>query len=399
MENRIFISHASEDKDEIARPLSNALSEHGFDIWFDENSLALGDNLRKSIDNGISNCEFGVVILSESYFMKEWPKLELEGLISKEVEMGKTILPIWHKIGKERVFEYSPILSNKVGVNSEKGIEFIVNQIVNAIIRKKEHSNIKSKLDKSNSPFKIICFDIEGEKIKNEVLKNWKSENNLDTKSIEKVELFVYHDFSGINLSYPSGIYLKNEFVIKITEIDIIHAINKLKYRNLHDYEFLLLQPEPKNYDIYVSTEDWTDVPIEKCFLSIMAIKTNTVASSADDAYRLILEIADYFDNFNIGRLSEFSYDSLFDQGTYAFKLFKILLNDNKFDYIDKLIFENLARDRFSWVIAQLLIRNLKFGLSQESKALINKLIDAPEPLQNRWKKDLKKLIKLYSKP
>lgn len=35
----VFISHASEDKDEFVRPLANALIQHGLNVWFDEMTL------------------------------------------------------------------------------------------------------------------------------------------------------------------------------------------------------------------------------------------------------------------------------------------------------------------------------------------------------------------------
>ena len=38
-----FISHASEDKDEVARPLAKSLEGAGFKIWLDESQLNVGD--------------------------------------------------------------------------------------------------------------------------------------------------------------------------------------------------------------------------------------------------------------------------------------------------------------------------------------------------------------------
>ena len=73
----LFLSHASEDKVEIARPLAAELIRTGFNVWFDEFTLTLGDNLRRSIDEGLSKCDYGVVILSHKFFEKGWPQQEL----------------------------------------------------------------------------------------------------------------------------------------------------------------------------------------------------------------------------------------------------------------------------------------------------------------------------------
>ena len=45
----VFISHASEDKEEVVRPLANALKDEGLSVWYDEFELKIGDSLRGKI--------------------------------------------------------------------------------------------------------------------------------------------------------------------------------------------------------------------------------------------------------------------------------------------------------------------------------------------------------------
>jgi hypothetical protein len=113
-----FISHASEDKDSIVRPLARALTDLGFRIWFDEFELKVGDSLRQSIDKGLVNSRFGIVVLSKPFFEKNWPQYELNGLAAKEIDGHKVVLPIWHGIGRSEVMAYSPALADKVALNS-----------------------------------------------------------------------------------------------------------------------------------------------------------------------------------------------------------------------------------------------------------------------------------------
>jgi hypothetical protein len=70
----VFVSHASEDKEDFVRPFVNALIDEGLEVWYDEFELKIGMSLRRSIDVGLSNSKFGIVILSELFFKKEWPK-------------------------------------------------------------------------------------------------------------------------------------------------------------------------------------------------------------------------------------------------------------------------------------------------------------------------------------
>ena len=87
-------------------------------MWYDESTLRVGDSLREKIDQGLANSRFGVVVLSRHFFGKEWPKKELNGLFSREEEGDTRILPIWHEISKDEVVRHSPMLADKVALNT-----------------------------------------------------------------------------------------------------------------------------------------------------------------------------------------------------------------------------------------------------------------------------------------
>lgn len=110
----VFISHASEDKDELVRPLAKALKEEGLRVWYDEFELRIGSSLRRTIDRGIARSRFGVVVLSESFLEKGWPGYELDGLVTRAVSGEQVLLPIWHGVAKQQVMDYSPSLADKL---------------------------------------------------------------------------------------------------------------------------------------------------------------------------------------------------------------------------------------------------------------------------------------------
>lgn len=110
----VFISHASEDKEVVARPLCTALRETGLTVWFDDLELRIGDSLRRKIDRGVANSRFGVVVLSPSFMAKGWTNYELDGLVSRTVSGEQILLPIWHDLTKQEVIDYSPSLADKV---------------------------------------------------------------------------------------------------------------------------------------------------------------------------------------------------------------------------------------------------------------------------------------------
>ena len=99
------------------------------------NSLHIGDNLSASIDYGLANSDYGIVILSKNFFKKNWPQEELGALITKQVNLKKRIiLPVWHKITKEEIQEYSSILTNRVAAKySDGNIENIATKLYKEI--------------------------------------------------------------------------------------------------------------------------------------------------------------------------------------------------------------------------------------------------------------------------
>lgn len=134
IEYNVFISHASEDKDTVVRPLANALLQRGLKVWYDEFELKIGDSLRRKIDKGLANSRFGIVVLSRSFIRKGWTNYELDGIISKAVSGEQVMLPIWHEITKKEIVDYSPSLADKVARNtSSYTIEEIADEITEMI--------------------------------------------------------------------------------------------------------------------------------------------------------------------------------------------------------------------------------------------------------------------------
>ena len=110
----VFISHASEDKDAIVRPLANALISCGLKVWYDEFTLRIGDSLRQKIDRGLSRSRVGLVVLSPSFIAKGWTNYELDGIVTRTISGEQILLPIWHNITKQQVIDYSSSLADKV---------------------------------------------------------------------------------------------------------------------------------------------------------------------------------------------------------------------------------------------------------------------------------------------
>lgn len=130
----VFISHASEDKDAIVRPLATILERLSVKVWYDESSLQLGDSLTAAIDKGLRDSKYGLVILSKSFLGKNWPDYEYRSLMTREIDGERVILPLWYGVNKEDIKVYSLYLADIKGFpisndNFRKALPVILNAV------------------------------------------------------------------------------------------------------------------------------------------------------------------------------------------------------------------------------------------------------------------------------
>jgi hypothetical protein len=125
----VFISHASEDKKTFVQALANRIKSEGIRVWYDKFTLKWGDGLRDSIDHGLSQSRFGIVVLSPDFLKKPWTKQELNGLFELEIAGRARILPIWHNLTHSQVLDYSPTLAGRLALHSNHPVDDMIDQL------------------------------------------------------------------------------------------------------------------------------------------------------------------------------------------------------------------------------------------------------------------------------
>jgi hypothetical protein len=157
-----FISHASEDKESFVRPLAEELVKKGYTIWYDEMSLEVGDSLVQRISEGVKNSLYGIIVLSENFFKKKWTKKEFEALVNKEIITDDNlILPVWLNLSAKEVFNFSPLLSDKVAISVT---ENEVNKVITGIEKKIKFAPVTIDQIRSIIDYIINCNDDRREK-------------------------------------------------------------------------------------------------------------------------------------------------------------------------------------------------------------------------------------------
>jgi hypothetical protein len=115
----VFISHASEDKDDFVEPLARALQIASINTWYDSDQIGWGQSIRQSIDRGLINSRFCIIVLSPSFLKKYWTNYELNGIFQKDATTdGSVILPIWHNVTRDEIQKKNLTLTDMLAMNT-----------------------------------------------------------------------------------------------------------------------------------------------------------------------------------------------------------------------------------------------------------------------------------------
>jgi len=113
--------------------LAHALQKEGFEVWLDDWCLEIGASLSLSIEAGLRDSRYAVVVLSKSFFAKKWPRQELSALMEKESLTARVIFPIWHRVTADDVRTAAPLLADRLAARSEEGVSTIVSRLARAL--------------------------------------------------------------------------------------------------------------------------------------------------------------------------------------------------------------------------------------------------------------------------
>lgn len=125
----VFLSHVSEDKQQIVRPFARALEVEGIPFWLDEAELKWGDSLVKGVNKALATSDFFVPFISKQFIERGWPEAELGGALTAQLTDGrKRLLPIFVSDKKEVLKEY-PVLAGFIYKDWNEGINNIVKDL------------------------------------------------------------------------------------------------------------------------------------------------------------------------------------------------------------------------------------------------------------------------------
>ncbi|SFK69604.1 TIR domain-containing protein [Nitrosomonas aestuarii] len=136
----IFISHASEDKDDVALPIYEACKKIGVNAFLDVKYIRWGDSLTEKINHALGQSKFVLAILSENSVGKTWPSKEINAALAREIEGKQKILPLI--VGSPDLSSVS-LLVDKLHFPWEKDASKVAHRIKELTYEKYQISNCK----------------------------------------------------------------------------------------------------------------------------------------------------------------------------------------------------------------------------------------------------------------
>lgn len=113
----VFLCHAWDDRQGVAKELHDLLVSNGVSVWFSEKDVALGVPLMRAIDKGLANSRIGLVLVTPALLRR----LPQEGIADKELSAllaRDQLVPIVHNTTYEALREVSPLLASRTGLST-----------------------------------------------------------------------------------------------------------------------------------------------------------------------------------------------------------------------------------------------------------------------------------------
>lgn len=149
-----FISHASEDKARLARPLAKCLRQVGFTAWLDEDEILPGNSLARSIEHGLRHSRFALLLATENFFdpKKYWTHGERDALMALEAASQSRIVPVLHGMAFASFREQAPLLAGRLVLNTSAGLGSVIAKVA-PLFRERDTSLTQDIAKKHLYPF------------------------------------------------------------------------------------------------------------------------------------------------------------------------------------------------------------------------------------------------------
>ncbi|MCR5323880.1 MAG: toll/interleukin-1 receptor domain-containing protein [Lachnospiraceae bacterium] len=243
----VFLSHANADKLSYVEDLKKSFDKLGIKVFYDKDSIEWGDKWKDKINNGLQNCRFGVIVISENFFDRKWTELELKELLSRQKESGqKLVLPILYNTTSDALYKKYKKLSEIQFLDASKyDIKDITIQLARILLAEQAK---KEDADDNDAIFETLFDKMSGIEFYEWVDKLIQGDNQWVDDYDE--------DFIGWHNLSISGKYIpliqqrkkeagsKNAYVFGDEDLGYQYRINPLYYKDFCKYFDKHIRPQ-----------------------------------------------------------------------------------------------------------------------------------------------------------
>lgn len=130
----VFISYVRAEADLLALGLGHSLKQGGFRVWLDMWCLRLGDSLLESFNRALTECSFGLVIITKSYMERPWTMRELGALLAREEDGKMKLFIVLHNVDDSYLKNHCPLLADRITLSTRGGIENVARELTRALV-------------------------------------------------------------------------------------------------------------------------------------------------------------------------------------------------------------------------------------------------------------------------
>ena len=115
----VFLCHAWDDRQGVAKDLYDMLIANGVSVWFSEKDIGLGEPFLRAIDKGLAKSRIGIVLVTPA-LLKSLPKA---GVADKELSVllaRDQLVPVVHDTTYEALRDVSPMLASRNGLDTSE---------------------------------------------------------------------------------------------------------------------------------------------------------------------------------------------------------------------------------------------------------------------------------------
>ena len=133
---KIFLSHSSKDKP-IVDLYFNELQKTEIKVWYDREEIIPGDSITSKINEGLSECELGVLFMSDNFLSKHsgWTEAESNYFISARMKNTKSLIVVNLGVALDNI---PPLLQDYLYIDAKS--DKAVNELIRAVTKQLERT-------------------------------------------------------------------------------------------------------------------------------------------------------------------------------------------------------------------------------------------------------------------